>query len=201
MNRAPHVLVFLLASVLASASHADLEDEPEALIGTSGTIAGHEGHTEEIANHEGTSERLDGMSAPPERLQGYGEPETSAAQRLEEAQAKLRAARARYAAGAAAASPAAASPSPVATSESTWTARLEIARRRIDVAREHAQLLDERYAEMLQADYPRGEKRQDLIDERNAAKRRYDSESAMLLRLVEEARGDGVPEDELAQYE
>ena len=57
--------------------------------------------------------------------------------------------------------------------------------------------MDARYAQMLNRNYPRGDARQQLIDERERAKTRLESERQMSDRLREQARQAGVPESVL----
>ena len=164
-------------------------------------IHDHEAASEKLSDHHATSETLDGRVVESERLHGFGHhPETTGA-RLEAAREKLRAARARHAHHEAAArqAPAAVDRDAPASSRAAqapyqhWTARIDVQKQRIGVAKAAVAVWDENHAKMIQADYPRGDKRQLLIDSRAQAKRRLAAEEARLPKMIEEARKAGVP--------
>jgi hypothetical protein len=182
-------------------------------------IHDHEGHTEDIHDHGGASqgmqsaapeklsdhhadsEALAGRVVESERLHGMGHEIKGTGDRLADARARLAAARARHAKHShpAAAPASAVDPAAPASSQANekryehWTARIDVETHRIEVAKAALDVWDESYARMIQADYPRGEARQKLIDSRDRARERYEAEQARLPRMIEEARKAGVP--------
>jgi hypothetical protein len=82
----------------------------------------------------------------------------------------------------------------------TWSHRLELATHRILVAEAQVQVMDTAYADMMRSDYPRGDARQQLIDQRQQSEQRLKSEQARLPQLVARARQEGVPEGVLSDY-
>jgi hypothetical protein len=172
-----------------------------------GEIDAHESGAEQLDAHEESSESLQGRVVGSEALEGFGHAEQTPAQRLAAARAKLQAARQRHAQSQQLVHvPAAADPDAPAASSAVgerwdhWTSRIDVARHRIEVAQAVVDVWDESYARMIQADYPRGEARQDLIDSRNKAKQRLEREKAMLPRVLEAAREAGVPPGVLEQH-
>jgi hypothetical protein len=170
--------------------------------GSTEDIHDHEEGAERLSDHHADSETLEGRVVESERLHGMGKLPMTSDERLEAAREKLRVARERHAhhaARAKAAAPAAADPDAPASSRSVenrydhWTAPIDVAKGRIGVAQAAVGVWDESYAKMIQADYPRGDKRQELIDSRDQAKRRLASEEAALHRMIDQARKAGVP--------
>lgn len=173
-----------------------------------GEVQAHEEGAESLSRHDVGSEALPEQDAGSEALVGMGHPASTAEERLQEAREKLRAARERHAPLEARAQQALAESDPDAPAASSsaeesyahWTARIDVARQRIGVARAAVQVWDDRYANMIQSDYPRGAARQQLIDDRERAKQRLASEEANLPRLIEAARRAGVPQGVLALH-
>jgi hypothetical protein len=169
--------------------------------GRSGDIHDHEGDSEKLSDHHADSETLYDKIVESERLHGMGHLPESTDQRLEDARQKLQAARARHSHHEARARqvPAAADPEAPAASSGAeaqwehWTARIDMTKERIGVAKAVVDIWDKSYAQMIQADYPRGDARQKLLDSRDQARQQLASEEAMLPRLIEQARRAGVP--------
>jgi hypothetical protein len=86
------------------------------------------------------------------------------------------------------------------SSHGTWSHRLEMAKHRILVAEARVQLMDTAYAQMIRDDHPRGDARQQLIEQRQQAKQRLQGEQARLPQLVAHARQEGVPAGVLSDY-
>jgi hypothetical protein len=162
-------------------------------------IHNHEGKTEDIHDHHAESESLDGRSVESERLFGMeNDPDLA----LSAARQKLLDARQRHARVVRQAEKAVVLPTAEdLTDHGTWPHRLEVAQHRILVAEANLQIYDRAYADMIRNDYPRGDARQDLIDSRDRAKGRFESERALLPRLVQHAREAGVPQSVLYDYE
>ena len=164
-------------------------------------IHDHEADSEKLSDHHADSSTLYGKVVESERLQGMGHHPDSTRQRLSTARQKLQAARERHAHHQKRATnyPAAVDPEAPASSAGAearwdhWTARIDMAAQRIGVAKAVVAVWDESYAEMIQADYPRGDARQKLLDSRDKSVQRLASEEAMLPRMIEEARRAGVP--------
>jgi len=176
--------------------------------GAGGTLGSYYGAPESLRDHHAGSEKLEDHSAQSERLSGEGHPVGSPEQGLADARAKLRAARERHGIHAHGRRDSSASleqqfrqqnPQLGATTQQ-WKDRLDIARQRLEVAEQRAKLMDTRYAKMMRNDYPRGDARQQLIDERDAAKQRLEGEQAAWPKLLERARTAGVPQGVLARY-
>ena len=185
--------------------------------GHSGRISNHEGRREEISDHEGhsdqmdsvgseqlqdhhaTSETLEGRSVQSERLFGTGHATPSASDELKSAEEALRAARAAHAQAHREHAPAAHAPHAASSSfgtggHSQWMARLQLQQKRVRVAEANKQVWDARYASMIRNDYPRGDARAQILDQREHAKARLERERVTSQHLVEQARQAGVPE-------
>ena len=172
--------------------------------GRSADIHRHEGGRENLADHHAQSETLGGRSANFERLFGMENDPNSA---LSKARQKLLDARQRHSRAVKAAEAERSRPaSPDAratrggTSDRIWSHRLEMAKHRILVAEARVQMMDSSYADMIRNDHPRGDARQQLIDQRDQAKQRLKAEQARLPQLVAHARQQGAPESVLSRY-
>jgi hypothetical protein len=161
----------------------------------SGSLADHAGHSGNLESQESGSERLSGVENDPSLAL------SKARQNLLDA--RQRHAREVKAAEAEASRPATAErqrTSGASDGHQTWSHRLELAKHRILVAEAQVRVMDTAYADMIRTDYPRGDARQQLIDQRQQAAERLKSEQARLPQLVARARQEGVPPGALSDY-
>lgn len=182
--------------------HEEQSEQIDQLEGSSRGLEGMSVPAEKLSDHHATSETLEGRSVQSERLSGMGHPADSGSEGLAKAEQALREARAAHPESHREHGPAARAQQPHAQSSSfgsgghsQWMARLHLQQQRVRVAQSKQEVMDARYAQMLHRDYPRGEARQQIIDERERAKSRLEAERETSQRLVEQARQAGVPQN------
>jgi hypothetical protein len=191
-------------------AHEGRAEDIHAHEGRQGDIHAHEAGSESLAGHHAGSGKVGSRESRSESLSGM---ENDPRRALSEARQKLLDARQRHARAVQAAEVERSGSETSQTSETqedritqgdsshgTWSHRLEMAKHRILVAEARVQVMDTAYAQMIRNDHPRGDARQQLIEQRQQAKQRLQGEQARLPQLVARARQEGVPAGVLSDY-